>query len=148
MFRERTIIYFDPFYFKNGNQAKPKYFVVLKNEDNKNILASLPTRTDSIPTKELIENGCLELPDINLNCFVFSDSCTITECGKMFDFKTHVYGHQLDIYDVDFLKEIYPLENSDYFIWGIMNKILFKSLIDCLRNSRSVKRRFKKLLNS
>lgn len=147
MFKERTIIYFDPFYFKNGNKAKPKYFVVLKNEDNKNILASLPTRTDVVPAKDEIENGCLELPDINLNCFVFSDSCSVTECGKTFDFKTHIYGHQLDIFDVDFLNQIYPLENSDYIIWGRMDEQLFNSLINCLRRSKSVKRRFKKLLN-
>jgi hypothetical protein len=33
MFDEGTIIYFDPFYFKNGNAAKPKYFVVLKKQN-------------------------------------------------------------------------------------------------------------------
>ena len=108
MFEEGTIIYFDPFYFKNGNTAKPKYFVVLKNQDGQNILASLPTRTDSIPQKEEIDNGCIELPSINLNCFVISNEIEVTECGKMFDFKTHIYGHQIDVYEVEFLKEIYP----------------------------------------
>jgi hypothetical protein len=28
MLEEGNIIYFDPFYFKNGNTAKPKYFLV------------------------------------------------------------------------------------------------------------------------
>ena len=147
MFEERSIIYFDPFYFKNGNTAKPKYFVVLKNIEGKNVLASLPTRTDSIPAKDEIENGCLELPEINLNCFIFSTKCIITECGKTFDFKTHIYGHQLDVYEVEFLMEIYPLENSDYIIWGVMKEKLFNSLIDCLKNSKSVYRKYKKLLN-
>lgn len=147
MFQERTIIYFDPFYFKNGNKAKPKYFVVLRNIENESILASLPTRTDSIPVKDEIEKGCLELPDINLNCFIFSNKCAVTECGKTFDFKTHIYGHQLDIYDIDLLKEIYPLENSDYIIWGVMEKKLFNSLITCLKNSKSVYRKYKKRLN-
>jgi len=31
MLEEGNIIYFDPFYFKNGNTAKRKYFIVLKN---------------------------------------------------------------------------------------------------------------------
>lgn len=60
MFSERDIIYFDPFYFKNGNTAKPKYFVVLKNIDNKKLIASLPTRTASIPRDMYVEDGCIE----------------------------------------------------------------------------------------
>ncbi|MEW4922669.1 hypothetical protein [Algibacter sp. 2305UL17-15] len=146
MFDEGTIIYFDPFYFKNGNTAKPKYFIVLKNQDNHNILASLPTRTDSIPQKEEIENGCIELPSINLNCFVISNDIEITECGKSFEFKTHIYGHQIDDYEIDFLQEIYPLENTDYEIWGKMKNEIFVSLIECLRNSKSVKRKYRKIL--
>jgi hypothetical protein len=49
MIEERNLIYFDPFYFKNGNTAKPKYFVVLKQLGSKSVLASLPTRKDNIP---------------------------------------------------------------------------------------------------
>lgn len=146
MFEEGTIIYFDPFYFKNGNTAKPKYFVVLKNHADQNILASLPTRTDSIPQKEEIENGCIELPSINLNCFVISDAIVVTDCGKTFDFKTHIYGHQIDVYEIDSLKEIYPIEDTDYKIWGKMKADIFLSLIDCLKNSKSVKRKYQKLL--
>lgn len=148
MFQEASIIYFDPFYFKNGNTAKPKYFVVLKNQAGHNIIASLPTRTDSIPEKEEIDNGCVELPLINLNCFVISDDLVVTKCGKKFDFKTHIYGHQIDSYEVSFLKEIYPLEDTDYTVWGVMPDDLFKSLLACLINSKSVKRKYRKILDS
>lgn len=118
MFEAGYIIYFDPFYFKNGNTAKPKYFVVLKSIDNKSIIASLPTRRDNIPEEETIENGCVELPEINLNCFVISQAQIVTECGKHFDFATHLYGHQIDDYAIEYLQEIYPNEGSDYEIWG------------------------------
>lgn len=148
MFIEGTIIYFDPFYFKNGNPAKSKYFVVLKNHLDQNILASLPTRKDSIPAKDEIDEGCIELPEINLNCFVISNKTEVTDCGKMFDFKTHIYGHQIDIYDVGLLKEVYPIENTDYEIWGKMKDHLFNSLIECLKNSRSVKRKYLRILNN
>lgn len=148
MFEEGAIIYFDPFYFKNGNTAKPKYFVVLKNQANQNILASLPTRTDSIPKKEEIVNGCIELPSINLNCFVISDDIEVTDCGKTFDFKTHIYGHQIDVYEIEFLKEIYPLESTDYEIWGKMKDELFRALIECLKNSKSVKRKYRRILTN
>ncbi len=72
MLKEGFILYFTPFYFNNGNTAKPKFFIVLKEADKNNfLLAALPTSKDSVPTKDEKEEGCIELPDINFNCFVF-----------------------------------------------------------------------------
>lgn len=146
MFEEGTIIYFDPFYFKNGNTAKPKYFLVLKNVEQRNVLASLPTRKDSVPTKDTIEAGCVELPDINLNCFVISKNQKVTECGKQFDFTSFVYGHQIDDYEIEQLQEIYPIEGNDYIVWGKMRKDIFDGLIRCFKSSKSVKRKYKRIL--
>lgn len=146
MFLERNIIYFDPFFFKNGNTAKPKYFVILKNIEHQTILASLPTRKDSIPTNNTDQKGCVELPEINLNCFVISEMEIVTECGKMFDFKTHLYGHQLDDYTITLMKEIYPIEGTDYFIWGRMKSELFDELIACFKSSKAVKQKYRRLL--
>ena len=84
MYKAGNILYFTPFYFKNGNPAKPKYFIVLKKVERKTILASLPTRKDSIPENEVIEAGCIELPEININCFVFPPDVAITKCNKCF----------------------------------------------------------------
>lgn len=150
MLEEGNIIYFTPFYFKNGKStAKPKYFIVLKsNVDNKGVLASLPTRLDSIPTKDAINYGCVELPTIRLNCFVLPNDINITDCGKRFDFTSHIYGHQLDFYDKKLIEEIYPIEGTDYEIWGKIKSEIFKDLIDCLRKSTSVKTKFIKVLNS
>lgn len=146
MFQEGNIIYFDPFYFKNGNTAKPKYFVVLKSDGINNLIASLPTRKDSIPINETIPSGCVELPEINLNCFVIPSDQIATDCGKRFDFITHLYGYQIDEYEIEKMKEIYPNEGSDYIIWGKMKSELFKELINCFKTSKSVKRKYRKLL--
>lgn len=146
MFQAGYILYFDPFYFKNGNTAKPKYFVVLKSDNQNCIIASLPTRKDAIPTDETIQNGCVELPDINLNCFVISSNQIATDCGKKLDFITHLYGHQIDDYTIATMKEIYPNEGSDYIIWGKMKSQLFEDLINCFKFSKSVKRKYRKLL--
>ena len=146
MFEEGQIIYFDPFYFKNGNTAKPKYFVVLKINDGDSILASLPTRRDNIPAANEIDMGCVELPDIILNCFVLRANTPITECNKTFTFQTHIYGHQLDEYSIQSMLEIYPIEDSDYSIWGKLKQNIYDELIQCLANSKSVKRKYKKLL--
>ena len=89
MFEEGNILYFTPFYFKNGNTAKNKYF----------------------------------------------------------DFKTHIYDYQLDSYKLKDLNEIYQFESADYEFYGKMRKDIFTELINCLKNSRSVKRKFKKYLD-
>ncbi len=146
MFEAGNIIYFDPFYFKNGNTAKAKYFVVLKTFDNMSLIASLPTRRDSIPSTSSTNIGCVEIPEFNFNCFVLSNTIEITTCGKMFDFPTYLYGYQIDDYDINLLKDIYPNEGSDYSIWGKMKDELFDQLIHCFKNSKAVKRKYKNLL--
>lgn len=146
MLEERNIIRFDPFYFKNGNTAKPKYFLVLKHSESNTVIASLPTRKDSIPQDDNITEGCLEIPEINLNCFVIPKSVDVTECGKMFDFKTYLYGHQLDDYSVELMNEIYPNEGSDYEIWGKMKLDIFNNIVACFKKSKSVKWKYRKQL--
>jgi hypothetical protein len=146
MYVEGNILYFTPFYFKNGNTAKPKYLIVLKINGANTLLASLPTRTDSIPEKNVVDAGCVELPDINVNCFVIPTSQEITECNKKLDFKTHVYGHQLDTYELSTMKNIYQIEGSDYEIYGKMKPDIFKQLLDCLKTSKSVKNKYLKML--
>ncbi len=146
MYKEGNILYFTPFYFKNGNTAKPKYFVVLKVVEGRTILASLPTRKDSVPEKEVVKSGCIELPEINFNCFVFALDEPVTVCNKHFDFTTYIYGHQLDSYDVELMGSIYPIEGIDYELFGEMRPDIFRSLILCLKNSRTIKKKHLRLL--
>ena len=49
MFEERNLLYFEEYYFENGNPAKPKYFLVLKADSNGMMLISLPSSKDYIP---------------------------------------------------------------------------------------------------
>jgi hypothetical protein len=147
MFEERTIIYFNPFYFKSGNTAKPKYFIVLKNIDNKIVIASLPTRKDSIPQNYLKDYGCIELPSFNFNCFVIPSEIEVTECGKPFDFMTYLYGQQIDDYTINYLSTLYQNEGSDYIIFGKVKIEIFDEMITCFKHSNSTKRKYKKMLD-
>ena len=146
MLEVRNILYFDPFYFKNGNKAKAKYFVVLKLIENRAVLASLPTSKDYIPAFEEIQDGCIEIPKSNFNCFAIPVTTCVTEREKYFPRKTFLYGQNIDEYEIELMKNIYPLENIDYEIWGKMKKCLFEDLICCFRNSKAVKRKYKRLL--
>lgn len=146
MYKEGNILYFTPFYFKNGNTPKPKYFVVLKVVEGKTILASLPTRKDHIPVKDVVKSGCVELPDINLNCFVFAPNETVTCCGKCFDFPTHIYGSQLDFYEIETMNDLYRIEGVDFELFGEMQPAIFRKLVLCLKNSKAVKKKFIRIL--
>ena len=118
---------------------------MLKCFEQSNLLASMPTRKDFIPEKDLIDEGCIELPEINQNCFLPATKI-VTENNKAFDFNTFLYGHQIDDYSEAYLKEIYPLENIDFQRWGTMKADIFRDLVECFKNSKSVKRKYKRLL--
>ena len=89
----------------------------------------------------------MELPDINLNCFVISEDIEVTTSNKTFNFPTHIYGHQLDSYDLKLMDELYKIEEVDFIVWGKMKENLYQSLIDCLKSSSAVKRKYKRLLS-
>lgn len=146
MFTEGTILYFKPFYFKNMNKAKNKYFVILKSDDNDTILASLPTSKDHVPATSVIEEGCINIESADINCFVISPQKPITTCGKCFPITTYIYGYQLETYSIETLRSLYPLEDVHYDVLGKMDHKIFNSLILCLKNSNVVKRKFRKML--
>lgn len=146
MFQKGNIIYFTPFYFRNGNPPKNKYFLVLATFESDSIIVSLPSSKDYIPQQEERESGCIELPEANLNSYVISPSEIVTECGKSFKLTTYLYGHLLDDYKVSNLGSIYKDENKDYEVWGIMREELLNQIIECFRNYSSVKNKYKRRL--
>jgi hypothetical protein len=145
MLRERNIIYFTPFYFKNGSAPQNKFFVVLKINDCI-VLASLPTSKDHVPVEHFIEDGCVELAHANFNCFIISPQTKITECEKCFEVFTFIYGHLIDDFTIQEIKAQYQLEGINYHVFGKMREDIYKDLISCLKNSNSVKIKYLKML--
>ncbi len=148
MLRQRNILYFKPFYFKNGNTAKNKYFVILSSQNDKIVLATLPTSKNHVPSFANKSEDCIDLPDANFNCFVISPERVVTECGKNMPRTTYIYGEELLTYSTETLKEQYQLVGSDYDIFGRMRVELFNSIVKCLKNSKTVKNKYKKLLHT
>ena len=146
MFLEGQIIYFEPFYFKNGNTAKNKSFIVLKNIDNITIIASLPTRTSKAPALINVTHGCMNDDERCFNCYLFEKDKVITDTGFAFDMNTYVYGNEVEDYEVQILSSVYAIENVDYIIIGKLNDNEYSNLYKCLTNSTSIKRRLKRLL--
>lgn len=146
MFIEGQIIYFQPFFFKDGNTSKNKYFIILKNIESKIIIASLPTSSNKAPTLINISHGCINDEERCFNCYIFEENRIICENGFCFDLNTYVYGNEVEDYEFDILSEVYAIENIDYEIMGQLTQLEFSSLYNCISTSKSVKRKIKRLL--
>lgn len=146
MFKEGTIVYFDPFYFQNGKSApKPKYCIILKNIDDTAVIASLPTSKDNVPYG-VEKKGCIEIESFNFNAFVFPANQIVTNCGKSFPLETFVYGYQIDSYPLSTWADIYQNEGIDYNVFGMLQDAIYNDLISCLKNSKATKKKYTKVL--
>lgn len=79
-----NILYFTPFYFKNGAPSKNKYFIVLKDVDGQLILASLPSSRIKLPHRIPEDHGCIEVPEGCINCYLFDRNRVIGQNGLLF----------------------------------------------------------------
>ncbi len=147
MYSEGNIIYFDPFYFKNGSASTRKYFLVLKNMGDSAILASLPSSVIHLPSFVDIKHGCIDIPESCISCYIFEQRKPITKCGWAFDLNTFLYGNWLDDYTLDILKETYQIEGVEYEIIGRLTDVELQNVKNCFKNSNVVKRRYRKLLS-
>ncbi|MCY7291403.1 MAG: hypothetical protein LH615_04395 [Ferruginibacter sp.] len=147
MYTAGKLIYFDPFYFKSGNESKPKYFLVLKVIEHSVVLASLPSSQMHLPQNQEINHGCLEIPESCINCYIFKAKIPITKSGWYFEFDTFLYGFWLDDYTIEELQENHPIANVDYEIVGELHDSELHNVVNCFSKSSSVKRKYKKMLS-
>ena len=155
MFETGNLLLFNPFIFKNGASPKDKFMVVLGVDANGNIvLASLPTSKDHVPSDVDVKSGCIDFPERQVNVFVFkAGECVIepNETGQgafAFEVNTFIYGSDLDTYPISsFNKQISNSEIKVSLIGKLSDEILV-SLSDCLKGSKMVKNKFKRLIAS
>lgn len=145
MYTPGKIIYFDPFFFKEGG-SKPKYFLVLKVIDDNVILASLPSSIEHLPAGMEIKHGCLEIPSACISCYIFEAKKPITTNGWFFPRNTFLYACWLDDYHIPKLMEMYSIEKVEYEIIGEITKEELQNVIKCFAVSNTIKRRYKKIL--
>lgn len=145
MFETSTLLRFDPFIFPDGGQPKSKYFIVIKNDESGVLLASLPTSKDHVPSDIPFEVGCLEIPERNVNVFVFGEGQQVTS-SFCFPRRTFIYGAALKVYPVaEFERQ--SLEGETVITdLGKLEASLFATLIECLKNSDAVRGKFKKMM--
>lgn len=141
MYVEGVLLRFEPFYFKNGAPSKSKYFVVLKLIGETLMMVSLPTSKDHIPSEIALSQGCVNDPERDVNAYVFNIDCQVTESFS-FPRRTFIYAEQVDEYAMMYLDAM----NSKVINLGRIKPELFKAIIACLKNSKTLKRKYRRLL--
>ena len=141
MYHTGELIKFSPFVFKNGNQPKPKYCIVLGQINDKVLMANLPTSKDHVPSDVMVESGCVDIPERGVNAFVFNPSDQVTSSFR-FPRPTFVYGEQVDEYEQKYLDEM----GGSIERLGQIEPSLFQTIKACLKKARLLKRKYRKLL--
>ena len=131
MFEPGNLLYFNPFIFPDGGDPKPKFFIVLGEIDETVLLASLPTS---------------KVPDRMVNAYIFLANEVVTDNGFFFEKNTFIYGQNIKTYNsVAFLGQTASgkvvIEKK-----GKLKDEVFTALKDCLKNSDSVRKRYKQYL--
>lgn len=138
---EGTLLYFDPFVFKNGAPPKPKYFIALANTEDGMILASLPTTKDHVPADVEVIRGAVNIPERCVNAYIFEAGDQVTD-SYCFPRRTFVYGEQVDEYTEDDLRKIGTAVQN----LGVLKPEILADLKACLKQAAGIKRKYAKLL--
>ena len=138
---EGTLLYCNPFVFKNGATPKPKYFIVLANTDEGMIIASLPTSKDHVPADAEVVRGAVNIPERGINAYVFEAGDQVTD-SFAFPQRTFVYGEQVD----DYTESDLDAMNSKIKNLGVLKPELLSDLKDCIKKATNIKRKYLKWL--
>lgn len=138
---EGTLLYCDPFVFKNGAAPKPKFFIVLANMDDGVMLASLPTSKDHVPVDVEVVRGAVNIPERAVNAYVFEAGDLVTD-SFAFPRRTFVYGEQVDDYTEDDLNGM----GASIQILGVLKPEILADLRACLKQAANIKRKYLKWL--
>jgi hypothetical protein len=148
MYTPGNILYFKPFVFPDGSFPKNKYFIVLKTVGEDILIASLPTSQDHVPRMITKKHGCIDVPEHQVNCYCFQKGKVVTKNGFSFPLETFIYGYQVDQFEKSKFDRLYVVDGVDYEIVGSLLDDEYTCLINCIKNSRSVSRKIRRLLGA
>jgi len=141
--KQGTLLFIRNYKFENGT-SKNKFLLVLKQTQNKTILISLPSSQDYVPAYQEIKHGCIDIEQVNFNCYCFIANQKITDTDFYFSKNTFLYGNWInEIITNNFLSQY--IETLDYKIIGAIHEKELSDIIECFKKSPTVKNKFKKM---
>ncbi|NBW27295.1 MAG: hypothetical protein EBR38_01825 [Flavobacteriaceae bacterium] len=146
MMHDGTLLHIPNYVFENGT-SKDKFFLVLKEIDDLQLIVSLPSSIEYFPTGTIVNHGCVDLHQAQQTTYCFKAG-NIIDSTTSFSFSKDTYLHGCWLKDIDknLFFQKYPVQDFHYVIKGIIDPPELKEIINCFKNSSSVKQRIKKLL--
>lgn len=143
---EGTILHIPNYEFDNG-ERKNKFFLLLKETDNTQLIVSLPSSQEYFPTGTKVTHGCIELEKAQQTTYCFIANTSICS-DTLFSFSKDTFLHGCWINSINKLSffQRYSVENVHYEVKGVLSKSELNAVIQCFKNSCIVKNKFKKLL--
>lgn len=142
MFEKGHLFYFKEYIFKNGNEPKNKFFLVLKTIENGFIAAILPTKVESLPANIEKNHGCISFPEKCICCYYIPKDVVVTNNNFSFKLDTYLYAQYVfDESEVNLLST-YQIEDIEFK--GKLIDEEFDKIIDCFSNSALLPRKFRK----
>lgn len=145
--KDGTLLHIPNYIFENGD-SKNKFFLILKELNNgSQLIVSLPSSIEYFPLDTVINHGCIDLIQAQQTTYCFKAG-NILDSKNNFSFSKDTYLHGCWLKEIDrtLFFQTYPIQDFHYEIKGVLDQIELDSIIECFKNSPSVKRRFKKLL--
>lgn len=142
MFEKGNLFYFKDYIFKNGNEPKNKFFLVLKTIENGFIAAILPTKVESLPSTIEKNHGCISFPEKCICCYYISRDIVVTDKGFSFQLYTYLYAQYVFDESESNLLSTYQIEDIEFK--GKLIEDEFDNIIQCFANSTLLPRKFRK----
>ena len=142
MFEKGNLFYFKDYIFKNGNEPKNKFFLVLKTIENGFIAAILPTKVESLPANMVKNHGCISFPEKCICCYFIPKDVIVTNTNFSFQLDTYLYAQY--VFDESEVNLLSTYQIEDIESKGKLLDEEFDKIIDCFSNSTLLPRKFRK----
>ena len=142
MYSQKNIVYVLKYDFENGQTIKPRYLIVIDNDDMTSLVLSLITSQDYIPDS-LLQHGCINEPDRNIHCHVFLKETIIGENGFYFPLNSFIYISSSSVFNIDSQKLIQKYQDN-VEVKDRLTDEEFSNLIYCIYKSKYISRGIKK----
>lgn len=142
MFEKGNLYYLKDYIFKNGNEPKNKFFLVLKTIENGFIAAILPTKVESLPANIEKNHGCISFPEKCICCYYIPKDIVVT--NNRFSFRLDTYLYAQYVFDESEVNLLSTYQIEDIEFKGKLIEEEFTKIIHCFSNSTLLPRKFRK----
>ncbi|MFA7272515.1 MAG: hypothetical protein WC044_01525 [Crocinitomicaceae bacterium] len=146
MYVKKNIVYVLRYDFGNGEPIKPRYLIVIDNDNESSLVLSVVTSQNHIPDY-LIKHGCILEPENRIHCHVFLKNEVIGEAGFKFPLDSFIYVNSSGIFDANsqLLQQKYSNISE---VKDCLTNEEFSNLIYCIYKSAYIPRGIKRKIEA